>query len=392
MKILLVIPYYIPSWSYWWPLRIAHAHALEFIKLWWEVTILTTDASDSNKRITKLYEDIDWITVIRMKNFSIVLANKYNIFFWFWMFPRLSKNIKQYDIIHFHDVFNFHAIVWMIFAKFSKVPYVFHTHWLWCSDRINAKFTFIKNLLLKLFLFLYEWAVYIYAWTDYELSDIKRVSKSLNVSKVPNGIDYNYFSKIKRYDLRKECDISSDTIIFTYVWRIQFIKWLDIALRALSKLKNYQWKYVIIWPDEWQKSYLLTLIKTLWIENNIIWKWSIDDDKRFSYIKWWDVFLFTSRSEWFPMAALEALACQTTLLISYWTHLKELHKYEWVFLVDENSVDNILLELMSLCESFTNKSLSKPNGSSQYEYDSGSVWRKLYNDYVSILNKWDSND
>jgi glycosyltransferase involved in cell wall biosynthesis len=65
------------------------------------------------------------------------------------------------------------------------------------------------------------------------------------------------------------------------------------------------------------------LSEELWISDKIIWYWISTWKEKYSLLKASDVFLFTSRAEWFPMTILEALWCWLPVFISQWCNLPE---------------------------------------------------------------------
>ena len=128
-KILMIIPYFVPAYSYWWPINVAYSYASCLIKRGYNVTVITTDTMDKNNRIKKLEEVSDWIKIIRFKNFSNHLAKKYNIYLPIWFVKRIKNNIWNYDIVHMHDFFSYMNIVTSIYCKKYNIPYVVQPHW-----------------------------------------------------------------------------------------------------------------------------------------------------------------------------------------------------------------------------------------------------------------------
>ncbi|NCC70895.1 hypothetical protein EOM09_04900 [bacterium] len=65
---------------------------------------------DDKNRIKKLEETIDGIKIFRFKNLFNKLAKFHNGYLPFAMKYWLKKNIKNYDIVHIHDILNLPAI------------------------------------------------------------------------------------------------------------------------------------------------------------------------------------------------------------------------------------------------------------------------------------------
>lgn len=317
-KLLIIIPYFIPAYWYGGPIKVAYDHSIELIKRWFEVTVVTTDALDDKNRNKVLEETIDWIKIYRFKNFSNRLAKFHNIYLPLWMRKWLRKNIKNYDIVHIHDILNIPALLWSYYAKKNQIKYFLHPHGTLWERHISSRKSLIKRLLLKTFSYMLDDAKTIFALTNQEKKDIKKFTKNENIVILPNWVNLKEFENIPNINLREKYWLDSDTIIFAFLWRIQYIKWLDIALSLLSEYDkvNKNWRYLIIWPDEWEKDKLVNLSKKLWIFDKIIWYWISIWKEKYSLLKASDVFLLTSRAEWFPMTILEALWCWLPVFIS----------------------------------------------------------------------------
>ena len=348
-KLLVVIPYFVPAYSYWWPIKVAYDFSIELIKRWYDVTVVTTDALDAKNKIEKLEETIDWIKIIRFRNVSNYLAKFHNLYLPIWMRKWLKENVKNYDIVHIHDILNLPAVLWSYYAKKNNIKYFVHPHGILSDTRIWAKKSWVKKLFLRVFSFMLDDAKTIFALTKQEEKEVKNYTKNKNITILPNWIDLKEFENIPEIDLRKKYWLNKDTIIFSFIWRIQYIKWLDIAFKLLSEYDkiNSNWRYLVIWPDEWEKDKLVNLSEELWIKDKILWWWQSTGKEKYSLLKASDVFLFTSRAEWFPMTILEALWCWLPVFISEGCNFPEVDGVVGKVVINWNSNNvNLLSELI----------------------------------------------
>ena len=79
MKILQVIPYFVPAWDFGGPLPVCYELSKQFVKRGHEVAVWTTDALNARSRIAQPEETIDGIQVRRFKNVSNSFAYRHNI-------------------------------------------------------------------------------------------------------------------------------------------------------------------------------------------------------------------------------------------------------------------------------------------------------------------------
>ena len=178
-KLLIIIPYFVPAYWYGGPIKVAYDHAIGLINRWFEVTVITTDALDAKNRNKVSEETIDWIKIYRFKNVSNKLAKFHNIYLPLWMWNWLRKNIKNYNIVHIHDILNIPALLWSYYAKKNDIKYFLHPHGTLSDTRIESRKTWIKKLFLKLFQPMLNDAKTIFALTKQEEKEIKTGTQTI---------------------------------------------------------------------------------------------------------------------------------------------------------------------------------------------------------------------
>ena len=351
-NILIIIPYFIPAYSYGWPVKVAYDHAIWLIKQWYSVTVVTSDALDAKNRNKVLNETIDWIKIIRFKNLSNYFAKFYNLYLPFWLNKWLKNNIKNFDIVHIHDFFTVFTILWAKYAYQNNIKYFIQPHGTLSSVRIDSRKKHIKLFIIDRFKNIVNNSAWILALTNQEKSEIYSLYKNNNIKILANWLYLNNFSKLNKIDLHKEYNLDPNIKIITFLWRIQYIKGLDISLKVLAELNKCfkDWVFLIIWPDEWEEEKLAQLSEKLWISNKIIWYWLENTKRKYDLLYSSDLFLFNSRNEWFPMTILESIACELPVVISKWCNLLEILNYKAWEIVDNNDFENIIKKIKYMLE------------------------------------------
>ncbi len=349
-KILIVTPFFVPAYSYWWIVKVAYEQAIGLKKIWNHITVLTTDVLDSKSRIKKLYEIIDWIEIIRFRNLFNKCAKFCNLYLPLWYVTWLRKNIKEYDVVHIHDIYNILTYFACFYSFKYWIKYYIQPHWVLSNIRIKSRFWFIKKIILKYFKMYFDNANGFFALTEQEKSEIWKVTSNNNIIILPNWINLQEFKNVPKLNLYKKYNLSKNCLIFIFLWRIQYIKWLDVSLKLLADYNknNKNWKYIIVWPDEWEQKKLMKLSKELKIDKNIIWYWMSTWLEKLSLLVSSDVFLFTSRAEWFPMTILEALACKLPVFISKWCNFPEINSCKCGEIIDINDKNNINIQKLNI--------------------------------------------
>jgi len=358
-KILIITPFFVPAYSYWWIVKVAYDQALGLIKKWYDVTVAATDVLDSKTRNKILDENIDSIKIKRFKNISNYLAKFQNLYLTIWMQKWLKNNIKNYDIVHIHDIYNLCTYWWYKYALANNKKYFIQPHWTLSDIRIESRKKWLKTWILKKLKYYFDKSSWFFALTKTEIKEIEKITDNKNIFELPNWLDLDKFIDIKAYDIHNEYDLSRNIKIITFLGRIQYIKWIDISLNILAELdKSFKdWRFLVIWPDEWEKEKLIGLSKDLWIGDKIIWYWLENTDKKYRLLAGSDLFMFSSRSEWFPMTLLESIACNTPVFISKWCNLDEADWVVWSVI----DIENIDLWSKKLLDILDDNSVYKNN-------------------------------
>ena len=342
MKILQVIPYFIPAYKFGGPVKVCFDVSKELVNRGHDVTVVTTDTLDGIKRIEARTEDIEGIHVIRFRNISNHLVKYFNGYLPAGFYTWLKNNVSAYDIAYCHDYFTLQNIITSHFCRKYNVPYMVQPHGTLALVRQKARFKNIKYLFHAIFKNVLKHAKYIVALTlneKIEISTIYSNAKS-KIKVIPNGINMNEFIAISKYDLHSKFGIPEANKIIAYIGRIQYIKGIDISLTILSAIKNkLNFTFLIIGPDEGEKYKLEQQIIALGLKNQVLFTGQLEGMEKLMTIKSCDLFLFTSRSEGLPMTVLEVAALGVPQIISENCNVPELAITKAGFVIKEDQID-----------------------------------------------------
>lgn len=353
MKILQVIPAFVPAYGYGGALKVCYEISKELALRGHEITVVTTDAFDINKRIQILEEEIDSIKVIRFKNLSNKLAKKYSGFLPLGYYKWVKKNITKFDLVYCHDTLTYQNLVTCFFCKKNKIPYYIQPHGNFSSTRINSRFKFIKKLLLYFFKHIFENANKIVAVTENERKEILKIKKSLEskITVIPNAINTEDFKNICKIDLHSKYGIKKENKLIGFIGRIQHIKGIDITINILNQLKNkINFTFLIIGPDDGEKKNLEKQIQDLGLQNNVIFTGVLSGVEKLEAIKSCDMFLLTSRSEGLPISILEIAALGIPQMISEECNVPEIEEFNAGYVLpleNKNEFVNKIYEVLT---------------------------------------------
>lgn len=318
MRILQVIPYFVPAWDYGGPLHVCYELSKELVNRGHEVTVYTTDALDAKNRVRQREELLDGIRVRRFKNLSNAFAYKHNIFLAVGMPFTIRKELANFNVIHVHEYRTLQNVIIRYYAKRLGIPYVVQAHG-------SAPKDMPKQRLKQLYDFLWEYKILrdaskVIAVTPTEAEQYRSLGVDEHrIEIVPNGIDLaEYDSLPQKGEFRQKYSITENEKMILYLARIHKIKGPDLLVRAYASLSQelHDSRLVIAGPDDGYLSTLKRLITDLNIGPKVLFTGPLyGKDKLEAYVDA-DVYVLPSVYEIFGVALLEACACGTPVVVT----------------------------------------------------------------------------
>jgi len=318
MRILQVVDYFKPMWSGGGQSRVAYEVSSRLVKEGHDVTVYCNgerkDATVEAKKNQPI--DVDGITVYYLKNISRYLVAKTNIDTPYFLPILARRNLKDFDIVHFHTYRSMIVVpVWYYAMKYGT-PYVLQAHG-------SAATYFLKGRLKRIFDDLWGYRILnnaskLFAVTRMEAQQYLDMGTSKdNIEIVPNGISlYEYKELPQKGTFKKKYSIDNSAKIVLYLGRIHKIKGIDYLAKAFAELRKNlpETKLVIAGPDDGYLPTLTKLIHDLGIQNDVIFTGPLwEADKIEAYVDA-DVYVLPSTYEIFGVTLLEAWACGTPVI------------------------------------------------------------------------------
>lgn len=387
MKIAQIIPFFAPAWGFGGPVRVCFDISQEFVKKGHAVTVLTTDAYDHLKRINQVCEEIDGIKVIRFRNLSNRLAKGYNLFMPKEFKKYFKEHVKDYDIVHLHAFFTIlNAVAAPICLK-NKVPYVLHLHESPIPQKILGK-VFLKKifnaLIGKKILF---GASKILVPTSSEKKTIvdKFPILESKIEIIPNSIKATRVVEPDKAKLRKKYGFENEDKIILSLSRLSRIKRIDRALKNFSKIKDPDFKLLIVGPDEGgNQKKLERLCNDLKLQKKVIFWGAVEGKEKDDLYFLSDLYLLLSEYESFSMTCLEALQHGLPLCLSKEVGVaSDLFRFEcgiYITNPDDSSKSAFQLE-----EAYNNKAILAKNCSMALsQFDIEKILSKIFKIYRQV--------
>ena len=223
---------------------------------------------------------------------------------------RSKKEIKHFDIIHMHNYRTFQNIVVYYYAKMYKIPYVLQAHG-------SVLPTFQREGLKKIFDLSFGHRILrdaskLIAISKTEVEQYKKMGVDEDkIEIVPNGIDLSEYEDLpNRGKFRKRYSIGDNEKIMLYIGRLHKNKGVDLLVKTFSDLSKElnNVRLVLVGPDDGYRSALAKLIKTLKIDDKVLFTGFVTNDEKMAAFVDADVFV-TPKFSGFPVTFLEACAC-----------------------------------------------------------------------------------
>ena len=157
--------------------------------------------------------------------------------------------------------------------------------------------------------------------TQQEKDDLVRLyqARPHTIQVVPAGVDPHLFRPLSQAEARRTLGLKEKKVIL-YVGRIEPLKGLDILLRAVALLEDRADTRLLIVGGEVNHDKELRRLRSqateLGIGHRVTFTGSVDQGELPQYYSAADVFVLPSYYESFGLAALEAMACGTPVIVS----------------------------------------------------------------------------
>lgn len=314
MKILHVVPTYLPAIRYGGPIYSVHGLCQALVNLGHEVHVFTTSVdgpADSNV-IHECPVDVNGVNVwyfrcrwLRRLYFAPALQR------------RLQEEISSFDLVHLHSVFLWPTWAAARAARKAGIPYVLSPRGMLVKDLIARKSTLIKKIWIRCIEKRnLEQAALIHLTSALEADELERFSFALrNKAVVANGVQQPQQWSLAEVQEDVCRGIKHDKYVL-YFGRITWKKGLDLLLRSWKDV--FGARLIIAGNDEdGYCSKLQEIARQEGVEDSVVFLPRLitgaDKEALFAGAK---IFVLPSRSENFGITVLEALVRRVPVIVT----------------------------------------------------------------------------
>ena len=318
MRLLLAIPYFAPAYAFGGSVTVAETVVADALAAGHEVTVVTTDVLDEHHRLAPGTPATPAGAVVeRFPNVSHRLAAGVNGYL-----PRgyrswVRRNARRFDVVLLHDVYSAVSVGAARAAVAAGVPYALQPLGT-LSPAAERGRPLAKRAFLTLFgrRTLAQATVLIHS-TDAERRDFLDVgADAAKLVRLPLPLE---LPELTGAPLE-----SAPTV--AYVGRLHEIKRIDNLIRAVAIVRERLpgVRLVVVGPGERHQRGLEALAAQLGVAGAVEFRGFVAVEEKFRVLETAHVSALLSRSEGLPMAALEAMATGTPVVLSEGCHLPEI--------------------------------------------------------------------
>ena len=302
MKLLHVVPSYLPAVRYGGPIYSVHALCAALAARGHDVDVYTTNADGAG------ISDVPvGVRVLRdgvaVTYFPTGAGRR--LFRSPAMRAALAANVRTFDIVHTHSVFLWPTLAAARAARRFGIPYVMSPRGMLVGDLIQRKSSFLKRAWIALF----ERrnlaaAAAVHATSELEAAEIQRLRLPFRTMRIiPNGIDSPAAA-----DMPAPQSQSAPRLpVILSLGRINWKKRLDLLIEALPHVP--QARLIIAGNDEERcRAKLELLAQRLGVDHRVEFAGPVYGADKWRLLACADLFALLSHSENFGNAALEAMA------------------------------------------------------------------------------------
>lgn len=230
---------------------------------------------------------------------------------WLW------QHVTEYDLVHVHAIFSYASTIAMAIARIKNVPYITRPLGQLCEWSLQQ-----SKLRKQIYLNVIERSNLLHSKSlhftaEQEKTEFNQLGLNIPNFILPHGVYVPTPILDAKMQVRKILHIPDQRPIILFMSRIHPKKGLEYLISALGKLKESNFVLVIAGsgaPDYINQ--IKDLLETYDICDRTHMIGFVKSETKNLYLQGADIFALTSHSENFGIAAIEALAAGTPVLIT----------------------------------------------------------------------------
>ncbi|MFZ0422334.1 MAG: glycosyltransferase [Xanthobacteraceae bacterium] len=308
MRVLHVVPSYLPAVRYGGPIYSVHALCRALAVRGHDVHVFTTNVDGPGISDVPLTEPVE-MDGVKVRYFACGLGRR--LYRSPAMGHAIEAEVKAFQVLHLHSVFLWPTLAAARAARKARVPYVVAPRGMLVGDLIERKSKVLKTLWIRLFERAnLAGAAAIHVTSELERAELENLGIPVRgVAVIANGIDVPELT---------EASPESAALPLPYILSLGRISWkkgLDRLIAAMSYVPDA----VLLIAGNDEENYqpqLEAMVRDLKLSARVRFLGPVQDAKKWSLMRSAIIFAMPSYSENFGIAALEAMACGCPVVVT----------------------------------------------------------------------------
>ncbi len=315
LRILHVVPYYEQAWAYGGIPRLATTLARGLARRGHDVTVCTTDVRDARSRTARDRTTSHGVDVRTFPNACNALAYHFQFFAPIGLRSFLRSSATTFDVAHIHACHNLPGAIAANALSRARVPYIVQPNGtaIPIERRIAAKQIFARTIGRRLL----PGAARVIAVSDAECAQLREAGVTdSRIARVPNPIDDMEFAPLPDgAPFRAGLAGAADRPLIVFLGKLTPRKGVDDLVRAFARITNRGATLAIAGNDMGAGSRIDRLIPHLELQSRVFVTGLLTGPERLAALAAADVVVYPSRDEIFGLVPLEALLCETPVVV-----------------------------------------------------------------------------
>lgn len=365
MRILHVVPTYLPAYNRGGPIWSVHNLNKWLVKKGADVTVYTTNIDVEEKVETGKETLVDGVRVWYFQKSFPKIWEYWRVGFLPALLPRhweyskdlhaaLKKHTREFDVVHVTSTFLFASVLGSYYAQKYKKPFI-----------ISPRGNLMEPLELKgarekkFYIHLVEKKMLAKASAIHftvKEEESQYLHHKLPFTKsiiIPNGIELCEFARHVEPGLfRQKFNISKNKKVILFLGRISWKKGLDTLIPAFAEVIKKEPEALLVIAgsdDEGYAKNVKFLISNFKLQDKVLFTGMLAGELKIAVLKESDVFVLPSYSENFSMAAVEAMYMKLPIVITERVGVASLVREYGAGIVvkkNETEISNALIRMM----------------------------------------------
>ncbi|UJG41540.1 MAG: glycosyltransferase [Candidatus Heimdallarchaeum aukensis] len=310
MKILQVIPYFTPKKG--GDVNVCYNLSKHLAMNNHEVTVLTTTFDF----------DEEYANSLKKLGINILSFNYYFNINLFIYSPKmrgwLKKHLKDFDVVHMHELRSYQNIIVSRYSKKFRIPYIIQSHNSLPQTIGNKKLKKLFDIFWG-YKILRDMSKFIAVSNEEVENAIKMNIQKSKISLIYNGMDLDIIYDLPKHgEFKKKYNINGKMIL--YLGRIHKLKGINFMIKAFAnftKKTDEKIYFVIAGPDSGEREKLEKLTVELKVSKQVKFVGYLDEiDKKAAYV---DADLYIHTVQYMggvAITVLESILCGTPVIVT----------------------------------------------------------------------------